>query len=144
MHKCELTDEQLQAAIAYDLKLSGGLGAGPETRKNSAQLADALQELLDRRADAVSEFRMVESTMAYDSAISLIDGCVLLAAEEGQDWHDLADFAEGSRGYLLDAVAYLNQRGLLDRHPDHPTWISVLDEDEPRAEGPLDPAPEVI
>jgi hypothetical protein len=151
MHKCELTNEQLQAAVAFERELAQRLGGtGPETRRHTARLADALQELIDRRVDAESEERRIERSFAYEAASGYLETSCSHpddSKDEGEYlevWLDLAslDFPD-EQACAEEALDYLIGRGLVDRHPDCPTWIHVRDEDEPRAAGPLDPAPEV-
>lgn len=129
MHKCELTNEQLLAAIEYDRKLAAGLGIGPETRVRCAQLASALQELLERRhADQIA---MLAWMHAYHHTTATIETLcdVVAIGEDEEPWFDIGEL-EGkndidAREEVDNAVFYLNLCNLIERHPECASWVRV-------------------
>lgn len=93
----------------------------------------------DRMADAIEEYneihhmRGIEMTLAYERAAMAIENeCVRELREDRLDtgWYDL----ESADSELDDEVAYLESRRLLERHPEHPEWVTICDEGEPLPE----------
>jgi hypothetical protein len=79
-----------------------------------------------REKRTARDLRKIELSFAYDLASGWIDAETNKAGDNF-DWHDLAT-AEVD---LSDAVDYLESRRLLERHPEHPEWVRICDEDEP-------------
>lgn len=79
----------------------------------------------------MSNFRLSEMSFAYERAAGVIESeCVVAephvdALENG--WFDL----ESTSVELDDEVAYLESRNLLQRHPEHPHWVTIRDEGDP-------------
>ena len=90
-------------------------------------------ELTDFEMDSLSR------TLAYEWAIGVIfDGCVSVPkdetcaeAEVGTWWKfDPAHYLEHGGDDFLKAIAYINARGLIERHATQPNWFAVRDESE--------------
>jgi hypothetical protein len=83
------------------------------------------------KAYSAEELRKIELSFAYELASSWIDSETLPSYAKNKepllDWHDLAT----ADADLSDAMAYLESRRLIERHPEHPTWVRICDEDEP-------------
>lgn len=75
----------------------------------------------------MTDLRAIERSLAYEQASQMVDSSCLLRTAGSDTWIDLAS-AEID---LSDEVAYLEARGLLMRHGDHPEWVMVCDEGEP-------------
>jgi hypothetical protein len=101
-----------------------------DLHKLGQELAAIFDELFDLRAAEQSELRKLERGLAYDAACSTIDSNCEPAGVEHGDWFDIDDVAEFSGDFVGEAVKYLELRGLIARHPDHPNWVSMLDESE--------------
>ena len=81
------------------------------------------------------DLRSLELQFAYEHAGGIVEGYCLYAGNEGGNtWYDLTTSA---RAEVATAVAYLESRGLLRRHPVNPSIVTVQSEAEPllRAEG---------
>lgn len=76
------------------------------------------------------EIDQLGHSLAYESAASAIECHSLTYRVEGEEpWCDV-----GRELHLIeDDVRYLEMRGLLERHPDHPEWVRVHDESEATA-----------
>jgi hypothetical protein len=73
-----------------------------------------------------AELDALAATLAYEFAISTLDGeCNDVTEEAGGEgeWHDSSLCDE-------DMLAYLEARGLLERHASNPAWVQVRDESE--------------
>ena len=93
-------------------------------------LAGALEELIDRRDESISEHRQLERGLAYEHASSAIDtNCAPVPSGSG-DCFDLTICPDGARDAIAECVLYLEQRGLL-QHADGGTY--VLEESEATA-----------
>ena len=78
--------------------------------------------------------------IAYDSCCSIIAGHTLMSFYAGLEYFDVALVSDGSRAEpsifalvdaeIAEAVKYLEARGLIDRHPDNPNWVTIHDESE--------------
>lgn len=75
-------------------------------------------------ADAAAEMDALERSLAYQFAAGVIDG-ESIAVGDDKEWSEIDPEGEVD---LFDAVRYLESRGLLERHPDHPNWVMVCDE----------------
>lgn len=56
------------------------------------------------------------------------------ASETVNDWWDTSNLATAAladyAAMVMDGVKYLDARGLIERHPNMPNWIALLDESE--------------
>lgn len=95
--------------------------------------------ILDRMIQATEEYneihncRLIEMGLAYERAGGAIESsCTVQEHHEPLEngWYDLSSADES----LDDEVAYLDSRRLLQRHPEHPDWVTILDEGEPLPE----------
>jgi hypothetical protein len=98
--------------------------------------ARLLAALLEKHANAVDgeDLRDLERSLAYDEASSMIDSmCAMESTDDRLEawWNNIDDIDDmpGVEEAIADAVRYLDSRGLLERHPNHPNWVRVLDED---------------
>jgi hypothetical protein len=82
-----------------------------------------------KTAMATEDLRKIELSFAYKRASGVIESsCVpQLVTEEFVEWWDLESAEENISG----EIAYLESRRLIERHPEHPTWVRICDEDEP-------------
>lgn len=81
------------------------------------------------------DFRAIEMSLAYQAARDAIECCDLAAPHENsmEDfWYNLKP--DRHEEMFDDEVAYLESRRLLQRHPEHPEWVTILDEGEPLPE----------
>lgn len=85
-----------------------------------------------RVAIPVEDLNAIAHSIAYEAATGDVESlCVYIGESEGcSDWWEL-DFSlneDGSR--LANSVRYLDARGLLERHPQMPNWVALIDESE--------------
>jgi hypothetical protein len=73
---------------------------------------------------SAADLNALAYTLAYEFASAVIDGESLRGAE---GWRSVDPEGEVD---LVDALRYLELRGLLERHPEHRNWVRVLDESE--------------
>lgn len=99
---------------------------------NFPDVADAVEELIDRRAEEQSEFRNTERGLAFIQASSLLDcNCGLI--EGKSDWFDISDYPEDLSGEIDEAIEYLEARGLLEHDPANYNHCSIRNESEATA-----------
>ncbi len=75
--------------------------------------------------------RALERSLAYEYAVSVIDGNCLALPDLGLDHYHLGSISGDDAGSMivtLEAVSYLAWRGLIQRHGKNPDWIGILDE----------------
>ena len=78
-----------------------------------------------------AEMRGLERSMAYEYAVSTIDGLCLELPDLGLDHYHLGSIPEDDEGdQAREAVRYLEWRGLIQRHEKNPEWVGILDECE--------------
>jgi hypothetical protein len=70
--------------------------------------------------------------LAYTSATSIVETNCLYVGEGCEDWWDISTDDADSAAVIAESVGYLEQRGLIERHPDRPNLIAMLDESEAR------------
>jgi hypothetical protein len=77
----------------------------------------------------MKDLSVIEKSMAYEFAAMRIQSSCVLHDENAyaQPWADTSS----SDMDLDEECAYLEARGLLERHPSHPDWVRVGDESEP-------------
>lgn len=81
-----------------------------------------------KEVTSVSELNALAHTLAYEFAVSVIDGdSVTMWDGDDERWSQVD--AEGEVD-LFDCLRYLDARGLVERHLDHPDWVRVRDESE--------------
>ncbi len=69
-------------------------------------------------------------TIALEDCVSILESDAYIVREDEIEWWVLGEPDEKTE-HVDPAQRYLELRGLLVRHPDHSTWIRVLDpEDE--------------
>jgi hypothetical protein len=74
------------------------------------------------------QLRELERSLAYEHPSGLLDSCfVKKGDDDGRYWIDLE---RGEYGDFESEIAYLDSRGLLERHPQHAHWVCVRDESE--------------
>jgi hypothetical protein len=86
------------------------------------------RQLTALRVSLPSELDKLAHSLAFENAVTIIDSESIHALSE--DWQ-VVD-VEGEV-YLVDALRYLELRGLLERHPEHKDWVRVIDESEATA-----------
>lgn len=134
-HHSRLTDEELRTIE----ERCGSLAESPDwpagVRSRFAQISDGMRELIHRRREDVTT-RGLERSMAFDFASAVLDGEALPADRNGEadyDWLDMTS-ARGEDGefpeHIEEVIRYLDSRGLIERDPEHPEWIAILDESE--------------
>jgi hypothetical protein len=146
MELCPLTNEELKARLNQEERFAQVSPAGSKSHEHYKLATAILRELLARRKeDSVIRFNdpellALERSLAYEAASGVIDGCCASKRVNGSAidewWSNIDDVAEvaGIAEEIADAVRYLEARGLIERHPDHPNWVQVRDEDEPELE----------
>lgn len=79
----------------------------------------------------IQEMHDLEAHLAYENASSFLDCNCPPRTDDVTDWLETsADaFGEGEHPEIAESVRYLELRGLIERHPEHSTWVQVLDED---------------
>jgi hypothetical protein len=78
--------------------------------------------------------RLTEMGFAYERAAGMIEShCTMEEHVEDLEngWYDLGS----SNIDLSDEVAYLESRRLIQRHPEHPAWVTIADEGDPYPAG---------
>jgi hypothetical protein len=84
-----------------------------------------------RVAVPADQFNALAHSLAYESCASMIDSYTVAMGESlgCTEWQELpSDPAE--LALLADPLRYLDARGLIERHPHMPTWITLIDESE--------------
>lgn len=78
--------------------------------------------------------RTLERSLAYERARGALDSFCGAGRDAFSDrnWYDLDDVDEDAVN-VDDEAAYLDSRGLLERHPTKPRWVDVRDESEATA-----------
>ena len=134
MRFCDLTDEQLEVEVIRYNAFSSLIGEPDDTRKNAKIVAEALAELLDRRA-AMTDDRLTEMGLAFELAAGVIEShCTAVELPEDDDDYDFNtwyDLDTASVEEIEQEVDYLDSRRLLLHHPSNPRWVSFCDEGEP-------------
>ena len=73
------------------------------------------------------DLRNAELSFAYEHAGGMIEGlCVYAGNADGNTWYDLSKTERD----ISKEIAYLESRGLLQRHPLNPAIARVRGEDE--------------
>ena len=72
----------------------------------------------------------LERGFAYSYATQVIEGACRPVGPDGESWWDVNDAVQLAEPDVTLAVAYLESRGLLDRHPEQAHWVSLRDESE--------------
>ncbi len=92
-----------------------------------------VEELVDRRAEADSDLRRLEQSLAFDNAMSTIEtNC--RPVEGRSDWFDIDDCSEAAELAVIPSVSYLRMRGLLEEDDDDPrNIVSIRYESEATA-----------
>jgi hypothetical protein len=116
----ESTEERLKKRLSAEAINIAALLEVIDTLK--ADLSSTL------RASLPSELDKLAHSLAFENAVTIIDSESIHAPSE--DWR-VVD-VEGEVD-LVDALRYLDLRGLLERHPEHKEWIRVIDESEATA-----------
>lgn len=89
------------------------------------------QDDVSKLRQETEELTELAHEIALEDCESVLEGEALIELEDGVEWWDMGD--EPSRPEAVDpAQRYLEMRGLLIRHPLHPSWIRIAD--EPRSE----------
>ena len=117
MRLSRLTNEELQAA---------GIRLQPIRSEVYVELLE--RRRTDRTTPEQMELRELERYIAYTAACSIIDGCC--GPTDNAEWFDLDNIAEQAREGVSESVRYLDLRGLIERDPAHPGWISMRNESE--------------
>ncbi len=123
----------LQALRRISMALGNPLMNAPH--KTAVDLADLAVAAIAKANPSPTSAKLgsLERTFAYEQASGLISSCCVVEETDGLDqFYDL-DSAEVD---LSNEVAYLDSRRLLERHPEHPRWVMICDEDEPLPEAP--------
>ena len=82
------------------------------------------------RTLSLFDLSKIEQGFAYEHASGLLDAeCLSVEDDDGTEWLDTSDVTGEVDVY--DAVAYLDTRHLLTRHPDCDDWVQICDESEP-------------
>jgi len=82
------------------------------------------------------EFNELAHSLAFDQAFGIIDGYTgsesagMTVDQIDQWWQNTSNVDTEAVEAVADAVRYLDARGLIERHPDHPEWVRVRDESE--------------
>lgn len=76
--------------------------------------------------------------IVYTSSCSLIESCCLhvsVVDAGSRDWFDVSAEACDieSEEPVAEAVTYLEERGLIERHADNSDWVRLMDESEATA-----------
>jgi hypothetical protein len=78
-----------------------------------------------------SELTKLAHSLAYESAESIIRSeSIPYYDQDEQRWMEVEPEGEVE---LVDALRYLELRGLLERHPENPNRVQVMDESEATA-----------
>lgn len=136
--KCEMLPKSIPDKFLEDLAWDCGCCIMVlDSEESWLVLPDPL--IFDRMIQATEEYneihkcRLIEMSLAYERAVDAIESsCTVQEHHEPLEngWYDLSSADES----LDDEVAYLDSRRLLQRHPEHPDWVTILDEGEPLPE----------
>jgi len=121
MRLTNVTDVQLAEMSAFFRRLG------------SPTLPDLIDELIDRRAEAASELRKLEQSLAFENATLIIEGSCAALPDLGKGWFDGDDLDEYSGDDVSTACRYLDLRGLLQRDPKNSNHIAIRNESEATA-----------
>ena len=80
--------------------------------------------------DDLSEHFEIERQLAFDQANDIINTNLYYASPNSLEWYELAQPDMQSAQQVAEAIQYLDTRGLIERDPEHPTWIAIRNEDE--------------
>lgn len=87
-----------------------------------------------------AEIDALGHSIAYDSCCSLIESSCLIERDQVEAswddaWFHSLSVDSDAEDAVVEAIRYLDARGLLLRHPDRPDLVQVLDESEPGVVG---------
>jgi hypothetical protein len=79
-----------------------------------------------------AELDVLAHHLAYESATLIVESnCADVSSQcDSPDWFDTGDCDEFAKAYVVNSIAYLEARGLLERHDANPDWITMFDESE--------------
>jgi hypothetical protein len=80
-----------------------------------------------------SELHKLERSLAYESAVCLIESSCASLPELGTEWFDGGDVDHYCANAVKDACRYLDLRGLLECDPKNLNHIAIRDESEATA-----------
>jgi hypothetical protein len=124
-----LDREMASLLVDYGIHQKEGRSKTTEVMAKMVQLAinKALEKFVAERA----ELDKLAHSMAYENAETIIRSESLpYCDEDEQQWFEVEPEGEVD---LVDALRYLELRGLLDRHPENPNRVQVRDESEATA-----------
>jgi hypothetical protein len=73
----------------------------------------------------MNEIDQLGHKLAYDYAAGLIEGCAEFT--QGDGWFDVSSLERDDLTSILEAVHYLDLRGLIERRPNNPNVVRVLE-----------------
>jgi hypothetical protein len=73
---------------------------------------------------------MLAHELAYEASAREIERDCIDVSEEAKaaGWYDTQ--FQGAFYFECPHMEYLEQRGLIERDPDHPTWVAIREESE--------------
>lgn len=109
------TDEPIEPFLECDI----------EVRAMAQAVLSGIEFKPEKTASA--DHRERERSLAFDQAAGTIDACTGIERDGHEQWQDTSDIAEapGAIEAVRVSVLYLDTRGLIERHPDHPEWVRV-------------------